>query len=53
MTRVVDLRHENSALALGGDLEAARVATDAIARLLDAGTTSAPVVDLASARRRR
>jgi hypothetical protein len=42
------------ALALAGDLEAARVASDALARLLTGkeGDT-APIVDLARARERR
>jgi hypothetical protein len=36
-----------------GDLEAARVAHEAIGRLLGSPSTAAPVVDLADARRKR
>ena len=39
-------------LALAGDIEAARVASDAIGRLLGSNETSASVVDFAGARRR-
>jgi hypothetical protein len=39
-------------LALAGDLEAARVGSDALARLLGSNAPGASVVELADARRR-
>jgi hypothetical protein len=40
-------------LALAGDVEAARIASDAIGRLLGSRATEARVLDLATVRRRR
>jgi hypothetical protein len=50
---VADLADHVRELALAGDLEAARIASDALTRLLGTGDASAPVVDLACARRGR
>lgn len=51
---IVELAEQVKAMALAGDLEAARVASDALARLLGGATgKSTSVVDLGSERRRR
>ena len=50
---IASLAERLKVLALASDIDAARVASDAIARLLGSGGTGADVVDLEVARRRR
>jgi hypothetical protein len=50
---VASLAEHLKTLAIGGDIEAARIASDAIARLLGSSARVASVVDLETARRRR
>lgn len=50
---VASLAEHVKTLALAGDVEAARIASDAIGRLLGSSATEARVLDLAMVRRRR
>jgi hypothetical protein len=50
---IASLAEHLKTLAVSCDVEAARIASDAIGRLLGSSTTEARVVDLEAARRRR
>ena len=50
---IASLAEHLKALALAGDIEAARVASDVLARLLGSDPVAAPVVDFVNERLRR